>query len=75
MAHYWIYMLDRAGRILTGSDVACDSDESAFAWAATALGNDARAEVWEGTRWVGRLSSASFPLTAPADCVREGERA
>jgi hypothetical protein len=71
MAYYRIYMLDRAGRILTGSDVVCDSDKSAFAWAATTLGNDARVEVWEGSRCLGRLSAASVPLTAQADFFRE----
>jgi hypothetical protein len=75
MAHCWIYMLDRASRILTGSDVACESDESAFAWTAATPRNDARAEAWQGTRCLVLLSSASFPLTTQADRVREGDRA
>jgi hypothetical protein len=60
MANYRIYMLDGAGRVLTGSDVSCQSDEAAFAWARVTLGMDASAEIWCGARCVGRVSGTTM---------------
>jgi hypothetical protein len=62
MRCYRIYMLDHKHRVVTGSDVDCLNDEAALAWAATTLGTDPRAEVWQRTRFVGRVSSVSVPL-------------
>jgi hypothetical protein len=62
MAHYRIYMLNHRDRIVTGSDADCATDEAALGWAATTLGTDARAEVWQGSRCLGRVSSVSIPL-------------
>jgi hypothetical protein len=71
MAYYRIYMLDHNHRIVTGSDVDCRNDEVAFAWAATTLGTDARAEVWLGARCLGRVSSVVVPLqTKQASAAR-----
>jgi hypothetical protein len=62
MAHYRIYMLDHANRIVTGSDADCATDEAALAWAATTLGTDARAEIWQGARCLGHVANVSIPL-------------
>ena len=62
MAYYRIYMLDHKHRIVTGSDADCANDQAALGWAATTLGTDARAEVWEGARCLGRVSNVSIPL-------------
>jgi hypothetical protein len=62
MAYYRIYMLDHHARIVTGSDVDCRDDEAALAWAAITLGTAARAEVWQGTRCLGRVSNVSVLL-------------
>jgi hypothetical protein len=62
MTHYRIYMLDRKDRIVSGSDVDCPNDESALAWAATTLGTDARAEIWQRARCLGRVANVSIPL-------------
>lgn len=59
MTSYRIYMLDPTGRTLTASDADCGSDARAFAWANITLGDDARAEIWQGARRVGRVWSAS----------------
>jgi hypothetical protein len=64
MANYRIYMLDDADRVITGSDADCRDDETALFWAATTLGTDARAEIWHGTRCVGRVSNVVGPLDA-----------
>jgi len=56
VSYYRIYMFDHNHRIVTGLDGDCRSDEAAFAWAANALGADARADIWHGTRLVGRIS-------------------
>ena len=62
LAHYRIYMLSHENRIVTGSDADCATDEAALGWAATTLGTDARAEVWQHTRCLGRVSNVSIPL-------------
>jgi len=45
-----------------GSDADCRDDEVALAWATITLGSDARAEVWQAARCLGRVSSFSVPL-------------
>jgi len=60
MTSYRIYMLNPKGRVLTGADADCANDEAAFAWARTTLGDDARAEIWQGARCVGHISGAEF---------------
>jgi hypothetical protein len=62
MAHYRIYTLDAAGHVRIGMDADCESDERAFAWAATTLGDDVRTEIWQGTRCLGRVSAEITPL-------------
>jgi hypothetical protein len=62
MTYYRIYMLDHKNRIVTGSDADCPNDAAALAWAATTLGTDARAEVWQSTRCLGRVANVSIPL-------------
>ena len=62
MTNYRIYMLDRTGRVVTGSDADCRDDATALGWAATTLGTDVRAEIWQGTRCVGRVSNDFVPL-------------
>jgi hypothetical protein len=65
MPHYRVYMLNRIGRTVTDTDVVCADDPTAFAWAATALGLNARAEIWRAERCLGGLSDG----TAPPDRV------
>jgi len=62
MASYRIYMLDQADRVVTGSDADCRDDETALAWASATLGTDVRAEIWQSTRCVGRVSNVFVPL-------------
>ena len=62
VTYYRIYLLDHNDRIVTGSDTDCQNDEAALVWAATTLGTDARAEVWQGTRCLGRVSNVFIPL-------------
>jgi hypothetical protein len=72
MAYYRIYMLDHHARIVTGSDAECRNDAAALAWAATTLGADPRAEVWHGTRCLGRVASVSVPLDEVARSAAAG---
>jgi hypothetical protein len=62
MPDYRIYTLDMNGRIVTGTDVVCADDPAAFAWTATTLGLNARAEIWQAERCLGRLSDVAAPL-------------
>jgi hypothetical protein len=55
MANYRIYHLDGAGRILSGSDAQCTNDQEACAAAESGLKAREQAEVWVGTRCVGRV--------------------
>jgi hypothetical protein len=52
--HYRIYQLDRDGHIRKGRDVHCSSDLEAFAEIAHIVGSFPAAELWCGTRRVGR---------------------
>ena len=60
MINYRIFMISRAGRILTASDADCENDGAAFAWAAATLGSDARAEIWQAGRCVGTVSGTTM---------------
>jgi hypothetical protein len=62
LPNYRIYMLDMNGRIVTGTNVVCADDPSAFGWAARSLGVDTGAEIWEAERCLGRLSDSAVPL-------------
>ena len=62
MVGYRIYTLDHAGHVVSGMDADCETDEAAFAFAATALGPGARAEIWQGTRRLGKVSESTQPL-------------
>jgi len=73
MAYYRIYMLDHKNRIITGSDADCANDAAALAWAATTLGTDARAEVWQRARCLGRVSNVSIPLDGAAIDAATGD--
>jgi len=50
VTNYRIYVLNPKGRILTGADVDCATDNAALAWAKTTLGDDGRAEIWQAAR-------------------------
>jgi hypothetical protein len=73
MANYRIFMLDRSGGVVTASDTVCHNDEAALAWAATTLGPDARAEIWQGSRCLGRVSSVSVPLDQGQEDAAEAD--
>jgi hypothetical protein len=66
MTCYRIYMLNRNGLVLTGSDETCENDEAAVAWARTTVGDDARAEIWQDARCVGHISGAAVLSGTPA---------
>jgi hypothetical protein len=63
---YRIYALDQNDKIVTGLDAECDGDDAAFAWAETKLGRNARAEIWEGRRCVGKLLRSTVPAERPS---------
>ncbi len=56
MHHYRIYLLNAAGRIVSGNDALCDDDEAARAAADGLLEAGRDAEVWHGRRRVGRVA-------------------
>ena len=58
MDHYRIYLLNAAGRIVSGNDAMCPDDESARVAAGELLEPGRDAEVWHGRRRVGRVASA-----------------
>jgi hypothetical protein len=59
MPEHRIYPLDKADRIVAASTViVCDADEQAVA-EATALGLHPKVEVWQGSRVVAVLTTAS----------------
>jgi hypothetical protein len=64
MAFYRIYRLNNANRIITGSDVDCESDGAAIEWAKQTFGMSARAEIWNGERCVGHLPCSLGSLDA-----------
>ena len=66
MDDYRIYLLDGAGRIVSGADSQCPSDEAARAAAAAMLGSSGQAEIWQGVRCVGRVAIGQ---AAPAQTI------
>ena len=68
MADYKIYLLNNAGRIVSGSDVEFSNDDEALASAVSNLSDGAQAEVWSGKRCVGLVTAGSGRQgkTAPA---------
>ncbi len=73
MRSYRIYKLNLAGRIVTGTDALCASDEAAMIYAASIFGPHARAEIWLRDRRVGELGGvAGTPqASAPAPGARD----
>ena len=61
MFHYRIYLLTIYGRIDSGADANCNTDQDACALAQLMLNdsNTSQAEVWTGIRCVGRVAAAS----------------
>ena len=55
MAPYRVYIINGEDRILIGSSARCASDDEACQAARRMLRNDARAEVWLGSRLVRQL--------------------
>jgi hypothetical protein len=62
VSYYRIYMLDHLHRMVTGSDADCADDACALAWAATTLGNNPCAEIWQEDRCIGHVLSGSVSL-------------
>lgn len=56
MPSYRIYMLGHDGRILSGRNITCANDEDAREAAQWGLSGGGEAEVWIGTRCLGRVS-------------------
>lgn len=67
IADYRIYLLDGDGRIVTGSGVSCGDDQDACVQAQQMLDGTSsnQAEVWTGTRCIGRVAAVSTP-TGPS---------
>ena len=61
--HYRIYQLDLDDHIRKGHDVHCSSDPEAFAEIAHIVGVYPAAELWCGTRRVGRWTPPSDAIT------------
>lgn len=59
MADYRIYLLNISGKILSGSNATCTSDQEACALAQRMLNINGEAEVWLGASCVGRVSATS----------------
>jgi len=57
MDHYRIYLLNAAGRIVSGNDALCANDEAARAAASELLEAGRDAEIWHGRRRVGRVAA------------------
>ncbi len=57
MADYRIYPFDKKGHFICSLDVTCDSDAEARELAIQFLFYGQQAEVWIGTRLVGRVSA------------------
>ncbi len=74
MRSYRIYKLNPAGRIVTGTDAMCASDEAALMCAASIFGPQARAEIWHRDRRVGHLGApAGVPSASPFAGPRDRE--
>lgn len=70
MQTYRIYKLNQAGRIVTGTDAMCASDDAAFRFAASLFGPNARAEIWHRDRRVGQLGGAAGSMPADQQAFR-----
>ena len=55
MTHYRIYLLDKADHFLAAQNVAYETDQEAFVYAAGLIGNHSGVEIWDYTRLVGRF--------------------
>ena len=55
LIHYRIYLLNPDGSIASGSDATCVDDDGARALACTMLGIYQQAEIWAGTRSLGKV--------------------
>ena len=66
MDDYRIYLLDGAGRIVSGADSQCRDDEAACEAALALAGERGEAEVWQGVRCVGRVSRSPGMHALPA---------
>jgi hypothetical protein len=53
MTTYRIYAMDVFGRIRTGVDATCESDEAAFRHARIVLNPGERGVIWDGLRCLG----------------------
>src|ERR1700722_716018 len=62
--HYRIYLLDQDGRIRRGHDAHCSTDAEAFAEIAHTVGIFSAAELWRGTRRVGRWEPRTMGVAA-----------
>jgi hypothetical protein len=62
--HYRIYLLGLDNHIKRGHDVQSSSDLEAFAAIESIFGISSAAELWCGTRCVGRWTSAGIEVTA-----------
>ena len=61
VTEYRIYRLDEQGRIISGHDAACASDEEARQRALASLCGSPHAEIWHGTRCLGQVSGPGAP--------------
>ena len=57
MPDYRIYRLNEAERIVSGNDATCENDAEAFEVARQGLAPGQNAEVWSGTRCLGRVAA------------------
>jgi hypothetical protein len=62
--HYRIYLLDEDDRIRRGQDADCSTDAEAFAEIAHIVGSFPAAELWCGTRRVGRWEPRDMEVAA-----------
>ncbi len=65
MTEYRIYLLDGSGRIVKAYDETCDRDAGAFEAARGILPAGGEAEVWQGTRCLGRVSGEGARRPVP----------
>jgi len=63
---YRIYLLGLDDHIRRGHDAHCSSDAEAFAEMAHIIGNSPAAELWCGTRRVGRWTPVGIEIDASA---------
>jgi len=61
MPSYRLYALDRENHILTGADFQSENDVAAVVFAGHNMRYRCSAEVWQGTRCVGRIAEHPTP--------------